>query len=113
MPCNDGRVKDWDAPAGSTFKQTIHGPAQGGFSAEVHIFEGDNDPLIVRLAPDEPLTVPLEAETDYMIITHVRIVSADEIGVEVSSSLNGEAHCATITGQDRTDEDVQHSILVG
>ena len=113
MPCSDERVKDWDAAGGSTFRQTIRGPAAGGFSAEVHIFEGDEDPVIVQLAPDEPLTVTLEAETDYMIITHVRIVSAGEICVEVSSSIDGDAHCATITGKNRTDEDVQHSILVG
>jgi hypothetical protein len=110
--CSDARVKDWDAPGGSTFRQTILGPAAGGFSAEVHIFEGDKDPAIIQLSPEEPLTLPLESETDYMIITHVRIVSASDIDVQISSDLGGETHCTTVSGRKITNDDVQHCILV-
>jgi len=112
VPCSDERAKDWDATGGSTFRQTILGPAEGGFSAEVHVFEGDKDPTIVPLSPGKPLALPLEAETDYMIITHVLIVSAGEIDVQISSNIGGETHCTTITGKRTTSDDVQHSILV-
>lgn len=112
MPCSDGRAKDWDATGGATFRQTIQGPAEGGFSVETHIFEGEKAPLIVRLRSGEPLTVSLEADTDYMVITHVRIVSADEIDVRVRSTIGDETHCTTIRGKAGTSEDVPHSILV-
>ena len=112
MPCNDGRAKDWDATAGSTFVQAMHGPPGGGFSAEVHIFEGEKPPAVVLLLPDEPLRVHLEADTDYMIITHALVVSAAEIDVQIRSNIGAETHCTTITGKATTNEDVPHSILV-
>jgi hypothetical protein len=108
MACTGGLTKIWAAAAGSTFTQSVQGDAAGGFAAVAHVFEGQQPARVVPL----PMSLNLQPDIQYFVVTHVVIVTKDPIDVQVSSAIGPQRHCTTITGNNPTVGNVDHTILV-